>query len=136
MQSCFASRRSVAFAALLLTMVGACGRSPTTADEQLSAEFAIRSDVPYIRGEIVERRTTARGAVQLLVRGRGLPQSGVREASVTVEPGAVIRWAHGHVASADQLVRGVHVTVWITGPELRSLPPQVTGNGFILHPFW
>jgi hypothetical protein len=49
-----------------------------------------------------------------------------------VLPDALIVWEDGRGATRDHLQRGQVVMVWVTGPELRSMPPQVSANGLIL----
>ncbi len=113
--------------------LAACDGGPTAGEETLPLEFQVRSDVPYIRGTIVERTELATGQLRIRVRAR--PGKDVRnpEALVTVLPDAIIRWANGRHGTREQLRRGQVVTVWVTGPELRSMPPQVSANGLILH---
>ena len=119
------------FAALTLA-IAACAGGPTSSDLPLPPEFAVRSDVPYIRGPIVERTLGASGEIRLLVRASS-DDARVSEALVTVLPNAIIRWADGTHGTTDDLRRGRAVMVWVAGPELRSAPPQVGGNGFILY---
>jgi hypothetical protein len=126
------------FGVLLVTVLSlGCGGGSTGVDPMLPPEFQVRSDVPYMRGVIVERIESARGGLR--IRVRAVPGVETRNAEViaTVLPDAVIRWADGSHATRDQLRRGQGITVWVTGPELRSLPPQVGANGLILHRrFW
>ena len=118
---------------VMLFAAAGCAGGPTAADEALPMEFQIRSDVPYIRGEIVERTVSASGELRLHVRALPGAESRNSEALVTVLPEAIIRWANGKHGTREQLRRGQVVTVWVTGPELRSMPPQVGANGLILH---
>ena len=118
-------------------MLGACSGGPTGADERLPFEFMVRSDRPYMRGAIVERTVLGTGQVRVMVRASPRVESGRDEAIVTVLPNAIIRWSSGRHGTLEQLQPGQLVTVWITGPELDSQPPQVTANGLILHSgFW
>jgi hypothetical protein len=131
----FGSLPGVLLVALL--SLTACGGSATDPDEGLPPEFAIRSDVPYIRGPIVERTTLPGGELRIRVRVRSGVEARTPEAIATVLPNAIIRWANGDHGSRSDLRVGRVVTVWITGPELRSKPPQVSANGLILHrAFW
>ena len=116
----------------LLPLVG-CSSSPTRAEDALPMEFAVRSDRPYIRGRIVEREELPAGDLRLRVRVPEGVEAKTPEAIITVLPNAILRWADGDVATRAQLVVGRMVTVWVTGPELRSLPPQVGANGLMLH---
>ena len=130
----FCSRFGVLLVAVLSL---GCGGGPTGVDQMLPLEFQVRSDVPYMRGVIVERIESAGGGLRIRVRAVPGVETRNSEAIATVLPGAVIRWADGSHATPDQLRRGQAVTVWVTGPELRSLPPQVGANGLILHRrFW
>ena len=114
-------------------VLGACGGGPTASEDTLPLEFMVRSDVPYIRGIIVERSDLAGGLLR--IRVDALPGSERRNSAaiVTVLPDAILRWADGTAGTRTQLRRGLVVTVWVTGPELRSNPPQVSANGLILH---
>ena len=120
---------SLLLAAILL--LGACDRSSTEAEAMLPLGFAQRSDRPYISGDIIQR-TDVSGETRLLVRVPRGTAARVREAQVTVISGALVRWVDGGLASTSDLRVGRRVTVWTTGVESRSLPPQVTGNGFLL----
>ena len=114
---------------VLLVSGAACGREPVSA---LPLEFQIRSDVPYVRGVIVERRSTdARGAT-IRVRHQGGDPAMVTDAIVSLPDKLLLRWEDGAPAAPADLRLGRRVTVWITGPELRSLPPQVTGSAILL----
>ena len=130
----FVARRLVVLLLIPLALAG-CNGGPASTDRPLPSEFAVRADPPYIRGEIIARTVHENGTIRLRVRAPAGADARVPEAIVTLASNAIVRWEHGHHADADLLVRGRKVTVWITGPELRSLPPQVTGNGFLLH-YW
>ena len=120
--------------AALLALPAAC--SSSARDEivptGLPAEFMVRSDVPYVRGTIVERWTGGDGAVRIQVRDEPGSQWRVTEAVVTVLPEATLRWSDGRVATAAELTKGRAVMVWATGAELRSSPPQVASNAILL----
>ena len=120
---------SLLLAALL--SLAACDRSSTVAGTTLPPGFSERSDVPYISGSIVER-TDVNGVTTLLVRVPRGTTARVPEARVTVGSPVIVKWTDGRAASPRELRVGRRVTVWVTGAELRSLPPQVTGNGFLL----
>lgn len=121
--------RAVLMCALALVLAG-CGESPTE-DAMLPIGFAERSDTPYISGTILER-TDINGQIRLRVRVPRGTMARVPEAWVTVAPSALIKWRDGSTASVRYLHVGRRVMVWATGAEMRSLPPQVTGNAFLL----
>lgn len=133
-------RRLASFLAVLLASLvslGSCGGSPAEPEDALIWEFAIRSDTPYMRGVIVERMNGRGGAPRIRVEARPGVLARAPEAIATVLPDAVIRWADGDHGTLDDLRVGTVVTVWVTGPELRSFPPQVSANGILLHgPWW
>ena len=117
-----------------LLLAAACGRRGSSDDAPLPASAAARGEAPYVRGAIIERTVGESGRVRLLVRSPSATEVRVREALVNVAPDAVIQRQDGSSATLDDLRRGDEVSVWITGPELRSLPPQVTGSAFVIHP--
>ena len=120
--------------AALLALPIAC--SSSSRDELvptgLPPEFMVRSDVPYVRGTIVERWTGGDGVLRIQVRDEPGSQWRVTEAVVTVLPDAKLRWPDGRVAAAAELTVGRAVMVWTTGEELRSSPPQVSSNAILL----
>ena len=119
--------------AALLALPAACSSSrDEIVPTGLPAEFMVRSDVPYVRGTIVERWTGGDGAVRIQVRDEPGSQWRVTEAVVTVLPEATLRWSDGRVATTAELTRGRAVMVWATGAELRSNPPQVGSNAILL----
>jgi hypothetical protein len=120
-----------AFMLAVLLSLTACDRSSAPTDPMLPPGFAERSDRPYIAGSIVER-SDANGEVRLLVRAPRGATLGVPEARVTVGARALMKWTDGRVASPRELRVGRRVTVWVTGPELQSLPPQVTASALLI----
>jgi hypothetical protein len=114
---------------VLLVSGAACGREPVSA---LPLEFQIRSDVPYVRGVIVEKRSTDTGGTTIHVRHQGGDPAMVTDAIVSLPDKLLLRWEDGAPAAPADLRLGRRVTVWVTGPELRSLPPQVTGSAILL----
>ena len=105
--------------------------SSTPSEAMLPIGFSQRSDVPYIIGRIA-RRTTENGQTRLLVRARDGSSSRVPEAVVTVGSATLMKWSDGDAATRDNLRIGLGVMVWVSGPELRSLPPQVTADAVLL----
>jgi hypothetical protein len=111
-------------------VLAGCGSS-TPAEATLPIGFSQRSDVPYIIGRIV-RRTTENGQTRLLVRARDGSSSRVPEAVVTVAPATLMKWSDGDAATRADLRVGLGVMVWVSGAELRSLPPQVAADAVLL----
>ena len=111
----------------------ACG-SPTDTDGGLPLLLAMRDDAPYITGRISERWTDHKGAVRLLVEAPDPEAVRIGAAVVTIYHDAMVLRPDGSNAGRGSLQVGRDVTVWTTGVELRSLPPQVKGNAFLLHP--
>ena len=109
----------------------ACG-SPTGTD--LPPLLAMRDDAPYITGRIITRWTDHNGADRLLVEAPDQQAVRVGAAVVTIDDDAMVLRRDGSDAGRGSLQIGRAVTVWTTGVERRSLPPQVTGNAFLLHP--
>jgi hypothetical protein len=124
--------------ALPLLAAAACSPSPAVAPslavEALPPTLALRSDSPYVTGTIV-RREEADGAPRLLVRsaeGASAFASRVPEAVVRVHADSLLTYRDGRAAPAGELTVGRLVTVWVRGPESRSLPPQVTASAILL----
>ncbi len=117
-------------AALLLA---AC-RSAAAPPEALPFALAVRSDTPYVSGPIAERSVEASGSVRVLVRARRTDDGSSRQpaALVRVDPDSLLLWADGRAARPADLTVGRAVTVWVRGPESRSLPPQVTGSAILV----
>ena len=113
------------------TSLSACG-SPTGTD--LPPLLAMRDDAPYITGRIITRWTDGYGAERLLVEAPEPEEVRVGAAVVTIDDDAMVLRRDGSQAGRGSLQIGRDVTVWTTGVELRSLPPQVTGSAFLLHP--
>ena len=107
--------------------------SPTGADGELPVLLATRGDAPYITGRITERWTDGNGTVRLLVEAPDPEAVRVGAAVVTIASGAIVLRTDGSDAGRGSLEVGRKVSVWTTGVELRSLPPQVTGNAFLLY---
>jgi hypothetical protein len=122
-------RRTCRALALLLLAAAGCSRDPT-GPPSLPPEFAILSSSPYIEGRIVERESTV--VLRLLVRSTS-GRSVVPEAVESVPAGARLLWPDGRVASPDDLRAGRAVLVWAAGPELQSLPPQVTASRVLVY---
>jgi hypothetical protein len=79
-------------------------------------------DGPYIAGTVVDRTET----VLRVDAGEG---TAFRTRSAIVRRGPQTR-VRG--ATWESIRVGHAVTVWNTGPELRSLPPQVTADSIIV----
>ena len=124
--------RALSVAVLMAGGVTACSDGGTEPELALPAILALRSDTPYIAGTIVHR-WTSQGDLKILVEVPDHHEARVRAAVVTIDPDAVIVWPDGSRPGARALQVGRFVTVWVTGAELRSLPPQVRGTGFLLH---
>ena len=113
--------------------LSACG-SPTDTDGGLPILLAARDDAPYITGQITERWTDQNGAIRLLVEAPDPEAVRTGAAIVRVYRDAMVLRPDGSDAGRGSLQPGRVVTVWTTGVELRSLPPQVKGTAFLLHP--
>jgi hypothetical protein len=102
--------------------------------DALPLAIAVRSDSPYVSGPIVERSVEASGMVRLLVRARSTDDGTSRQpaAVVRVDPDSLLVWSDGRAARPADLTVGRAVKVWVRGPELRSLPPQVTGSAILV----
>ena len=115
---------------VVAALLAGCGGS-TPSEAMLPIGFSQRSDVPYIIGRIV-RRTTDGGQTRLLVHARDGSSSRVPEAVVTVGSTTLMKWSDGDAAMQDHLRVGRRVMVWVSGAELRSLPPQVSADALLL----
>ena len=119
-------------AALLLTACRPAAAPPEP--EALPMALAIRSDTPYVSGPIAERSVEPSGTVRMVVRARSTDDGSSRHpaAVVRVHPDSLLVWFDGRAARPEDLTVGRAVRVWVRGPELRSLPPQVTGSAILV----
>jgi len=139
-------RRAAVVARLLPLAVAAAacgGDAPATASDAppdgmptgLPFALAVRSDTPYITGTVTSRAVSATGTLRVRVRARDgaePSQARVGEADVTVHPDSALVWRDGRAARPSDLTVGRAVVVWVRGPELRSMPPQVTGSAILV----
>ena len=132
-----AHRRGAAALALIASTV-AC--SPSTSAERASEPdrlplaLVVRSDTPYITGTIA-RRDAERASLRVRVRApdsAAVSATRVPEAVVAVHPDSLLVFRDGRRGSPEELTVGRTVVVWVRGPELRSLPPQVTGSAILV----
>lgn len=130
-----------ALAAALATLLAACGSAAepeagaAPSPEALPFAFAARSDTPYVTGRVVAREERAGAPVRIRVQARAgvePSQARVPEAVVAVHPDSLLRWRDGSAARPADLAVGRAVVVWVRGPEMRSLPPQVTGSAILV----
>ena len=114
----------------------ACSPSAVAPDRAtLPLALAVRSDTPYVSGTITDRTVEASGTVRVRVRapaGAGVAEARVPEADVRVHADSVLVWRDGRPARPADLGVGRVVVVWVRGPELRSMPPQVTGSAILV----
>ena len=136
--------RRVAIA--LVLVAAACSPSPAGAPATAPASdggplplaLLVRSDTPYVTGAIVQRdgvRAGDRAGLRVRVRApddASVTASRVPEAVVTVHPDSLLVFRVGSRASPAELTVGRTVVVWVRGPEMRSLPPQVTGSAILV----
>ena len=116
-------------------LAAACRTAATDpAPDVLPFALALRSDTPYVAGPVVERSEETTGTVRLVVRARRTDDGSSRHpaAVVRVHPDSLLVWRDGRAARPADLTVGREVTVWVHGPELRSLPPQVTGSAILV----
>ena len=116
----------------LLVAAAACRRDPAPAPASaLPPEFArVAASTPYVRGVVVEE-VGAPGSARFLVRGAA--GAGRHEAAIVrVDPDSLLRWSDGTRASVADVRVGRSLSVWVNGPETRSLPPQVTGSAILI----
>ena len=119
-------------AALLLAACRPAASAPEPG--MLPFALAVRSDTPYVTGPIAERSVEPSGTVRMVVRARSTEDGSSRHAAavVRVDPDSLLVWRDGSAARPADLVVGRQVAVWVRGPELRSLPPQVTGSAILV----
>ena len=131
MQSRFVSVRAVLLCAAVAMLVGCSGGRAPTEDAMLPIGFSERSATPYIVG-VITQRSDDNGQVRIRVHVPRGSDARVPEAVVHVPPTVMIKWRDGRTASPRELRVGRSVMVWGSGPELRSLPPQIEANGILL----
>lgn len=119
-------RRSSLYVAALL-IFGACERSRATT-EVVDLSVVLPVNAAYITGTIgsVDR---AAGTRLLVERTPGIRET---SALVATTPTLPVYWRSGRRASTKDLQVGRVITVWTSGAELRSLPPQVGANSIVI----
>ena len=131
MHSRFVSVRAVLICAAAVILVACGGGSTPPEDAMLPIGFSERSATPYIIG-VITSRSDDNGSVRIRVHVPRGADARVPEAIVHVSPSVLMKWRDGRTASLRDLRVGRNVMVWASGPELRSLPPQVAANGILL----
>lgn len=121
-------RRYVGYVSLMLA-VSACRDSAVDPLDDLPPMLMARSDLPYVRGMVVSR--TEEQELRVLVRQVAGTESWHPSAMVSVD-GAALLWRDGRFAGEHDLRVGRRVTVWITGPQLDSDPPQVRASAILI----
>jgi len=120
--------RRVGATVLVVAGALACG------DGLAPGAVAAPPEPAYIRGVVTARAAGAAANRVLVETASPRPEHPVDKAWVTVAPTAALRWEDGRPARADDLTPGRVVSVWVTGPELRSYPVQVTAAFVTLGP--
>lgn len=120
--------RRVGATVLVVTGALACG------DGLAPGAVAAPPEPAYIRGVVTARAAGAAADRVLVETASPRAEHPVDKAWVTVAPTAALRWEDGQPARADDLTPGRVVSVWVTGPELRSYPVQVTAAFVTLGP--
>ena len=110
-----------------LILFGACERNATIAESVVDLAVVLPANAPYIIGTIGSV-DVARARV-LVERSPGVLESG---ALVGVHSAQPIFWRDGRRGSLENLQVGRVVTVWVSGAELRSLPPQVSASAIVI----
>ncbi len=119
--------RAVFLCTTLLTL-GACERATTTTAEPINLAAVLPATAPYITGTIGS--VNAMPGFRLLVeRTPGMIESG---ALVGTPSNLPVYWRNGRRASNQELQVGRVITVWVSGAELRSLPPQVSASAIVI----
>ena len=126
----FVLAATVSIAALAAFACNDPARPPEDA-AAAAARAGIPSSAPYIRGRVTAA-TVEGGAT--LAEATGSVRVETDPSKTSDSPKAVASWSgattrilrrDGTTVTPDELVRGVTVSVWITGPVLESYPAQV-----------
>jgi hypothetical protein len=120
--------RSALCCATSLLTVGACDGAPTGSAELVNLAAVLPAEAPYITGTIGSVDLTA--GTRLLVERT--PASRETGALVEIGPNLPVYWRSGRRASSQELQVGRVITVWVSGAELRSLPPQVGASTIVI----
>jgi hypothetical protein len=107
-------------------LLSACGGGPVSGNDRpegSDAASVIPSEEPSIRGTI-----TAAGDRSVRVEANPADQSGSAKALVRLGSDTPIRFMDGSPAEQDDLVVGVAVSVWFTGPVAESYPVQASAG--------
>ena len=116
---------TLTFAAAL---VGGCRSAPT----ELAALAAVSDEPPYIVGTILSRDDRFETQRSALVAVTPADPTDPRRAHVMLEGSPTVLRRSGLPASVADLRPGRVVSVWVTGPELRSYPPVVSARTVVI----
>lgn len=121
-----ARRACMSVAALVgVITAGGCRDERGTDPGSAIAALSVPDTSAYVSGPIERRLTDGR----LLIRAADPVAAAARHrtasAVVNIRGAAIVRRSDGIVLRPSALQPGRNVSVWATGPELRSLPPQV-----------
>ena len=114
---------------VLLVAAVACSGDPVSA---LPVEFQARSDVPLVRGTIVERSARDPEHIHIRVKDETGDPTRVSQADVSVSHDVLLRWRDGSRATAADLRVGRRVVVWATWPPNDQYPSTAVGQAILL----
>ena len=120
-------RRSWALLALVVAPAIAAGCRSDSGGEPVSPTAAVleSEEAPYINGPIVS--LLADGRIWVEAANPEAAAASHRPAAAVVRPrgATILARESGRPVASSRLRVGDRVSVWTTGPELRSMPPQV-----------
>lgn len=120
--------RLLSLCAAALIVLGACERATTSAADSVDLSNVLPASAAYITGTIGSVDLSA-GQRLLVERTPGNRESG---ALVATPPSLPVYWRSGRRAVLQDLSVGRVITVWTSGAELRSLPPQVGASTIVI----
>jgi hypothetical protein len=116
------------FSILLLVLIATLGGCQNA----LLLPGSAPDEPAYINGTIVSRDDRFENQRSALVVAEPTNPEDRRRAHVLLEGSPTIRWRDRRAASLADLRSGRVVSVWVTGPELRSYPPIVSAHTIII----
>lgn len=116
------------FSSLLLVLIATLGGCQNA----LLLPNSAPDEPAYIRGTIVSRDDRFEKQRSAFVAAEPTNPEDRRRAHMLLEGSPTLLWRDGRAASLADLRPGRVVSVWVTGPELRSYPRVVSAHTIII----
>jgi|GEM_PF-7019832 len=117
--------RCCIFLLILGAVLGGC-------QDALLLSDAASDESAYITGTIISRDDRFADQRSALVAADPSNYDDPRRAHVLLEGSPTVLWRDGRTAYLSDLRLGRLISVWVTGPELRSYPPVVGAQTIVI----